>query len=277
MKTKNILHLIPKFFDDFGLQSMGFSVGLKKLYLPDYNFILNDKQHLKTCKPYPNKNWYVACKKGRKNFNGLFLNIDIDDIFWNELPLTVIYEWVISKKDSDYQTVISHEIIYRINGFDTDCNAVTNNLMLMKDKRDIKKDREPFITLFKINEYHNVMARDSLLKLDNNLNVISKRREHVVINAIPESYLFEKTPFRTPLKEDAFDVDFRYVGVVNRDFKEMKKGESYLVSSKLSGRLLNVYDCSNGVFLGEFPIDLFDIHIDIEGALKEISEISSSI
>lgn len=93
---------------------------LMVLKLEELNLVLRNNIDIMTGRPRPNKNWYVACRKGRKALNGLLIYSP---------------KWLQSFSIENYWNCGGHKSIQKIkyNVVDDKYAAVTDNMILWND------------------------------------------------------------------------------------------------------------------------------------------------
>lgn len=105
------LHIVPQLF-----HLMANKCHLESIVIPELDFRV-ELEALSTGRPYPNKNYWVGMRKGRKALNGLLLKTD-KQLKW----FTAEYQWHIENmgaikhrvttyiEDSDFD-MVSHDIL----------------------------------------------------------------------------------------------------------------------------------------------------------------------
>ena len=121
-----LLHITPKY-----LTAHAFStVGLVSVKIPELGLKLSGGSELMTRHPFPNKRWYVGCRRSGKATSGFLL----------EIPHTVAEYTVVST----WETVCglhTHTVRYVI--FDDELNAASDEMLLWPGDGDAFSDRCP--------------------------------------------------------------------------------------------------------------------------------------
>ncbi|MFM2588171.1 DUF6012 family protein [Vibrio sp. TBV020] len=110
-----LLHLVPQIINRYS----NVKVELIDVQLPELNVVLMGGKELVVRQPFPNKTYYVACRKaGRKAIQGVYLEVD--------KPLTnfsVLTRW--KAQSVWFEKVLTHRVNYMIT--DTDFNVVSDD------------------------------------------------------------------------------------------------------------------------------------------------------
>ncbi|MFG0773063.1 DUF6012 family protein [Vibrio plantisponsor] len=109
-----LLHLIPKILNRY----LDVQVELIDVQIPELNVTLTGGEHLVVRKPFPNKSYYVACRKvGRKAMRGLLIETD------KQLKqFTVITRWNAKSElwKPETEKVLTHKVNYTVADSDFD-------------------------------------------------------------------------------------------------------------------------------------------------------------
>ena len=118
-----LLHLVPQIMNRY----LGVELELIDVQIPELNVTLKGGKDLVVRKPFPNKSYYVACRKaGRKAMHGLYLEAD------KQLKnFSVITRW---KAKSEHWTtepekVLTHKVNYTV--ADTDFDVISDDHTLL--------------------------------------------------------------------------------------------------------------------------------------------------
>lgn len=92
---------------------------LLEICIPEINLTLKHGVDIDTRKPYPNKNYFVGCRKqGRKAMEGLLI-----DIPEHQNKFTAIYRW-----NNEEEGIVTHKVNYIV--LDNEFDLVSDNMML---------------------------------------------------------------------------------------------------------------------------------------------------
>lgn len=109
-----LLHLIPKIMNRY----LDVQVELIDVQIPELNVTLTGGEHLVVRKPFPNKSYYVACRKvGRKAMRGFLIETD------KQLrQFTVITRWNAKSElwKPETEKVLTHKVNYTVADSDFD-------------------------------------------------------------------------------------------------------------------------------------------------------------
>lgn len=111
-----LMHLVPRLFNRFG----DVKIDLLDISIPDINLKLLADKDIVARTPYPNKCYYVACKKtGRKAVNGILVDFEkpVD-------KFSVVTNWLISTRNKQLKQV-QHIVNYTV--LDRDFNYATDD------------------------------------------------------------------------------------------------------------------------------------------------------
>ncbi len=110
-----LIHLVPKLLTPVGQNP---SVRLVDLSIEELGLVLKGDQDLTIRQPYPNKRYWVACRKvGRKAISGLFVQTD------KHLPsYTVVTRWAINA-----DAVLTHRVSHVV--LDDSFDSVTDDML----------------------------------------------------------------------------------------------------------------------------------------------------
>ncbi|MDP8042524.1 DUF6012 family protein [Pasteurella atlantica] len=96
-----ILLLAPRYFT----KTPGISAKLVEYKIPELNISLTDNE-LMTKTPFPNKCYFIACKKGRKYSDGFLINIENFEADY----FTIIEKWEFTDITLDIKRIVTHKV-----------------------------------------------------------------------------------------------------------------------------------------------------------------------
>lgn len=105
---------------------------LVDLAIPEFGLALKEGSDLLTRKPYPNKNYFVACRRGRRAVSGLFL----------ETPEPVRQFTTVTRWSLAAEVLVTHRVRYIV--LDDDFDAATDNMVHWFAFRDFQSRLPPF-------------------------------------------------------------------------------------------------------------------------------------
>lgn len=111
----HMIHIVPKFFAPYFLEPE-----LVDIEIPELGLTLLGGEDVTTRKPYPNKRYFVACrKKGRKAVNGILIE---SPIFLKEYTVTSRWSW----EDNEVQAshVVKHVVL------DSDFDMTSDDMLM---------------------------------------------------------------------------------------------------------------------------------------------------
>ncbi len=117
------LHLEPKILNKYA----DIDVQLISVEVPEIGLKLIGDEDIITRRPYPNKQYHVACrKKGKKAISGFFIDVSERLNYF-----TVITTWKTSEKDT-----LTHTVLYTV--ADNEYGAVSDNHILLNASSEYK-------------------------------------------------------------------------------------------------------------------------------------------
>ncbi|MEZ8372786.1 DUF6012 family protein [Vibrio cyclitrophicus] len=198
-----LLHLVPKILNRY----QGVDVSLVDVQIPEINLTLKAEVDLVVRKPFPNKCYFVACRKvGRKAICGLYLDVD------KQLEsFSVITRW-----EFNAEQILTHEVNYKV--ADTDYDAISDDHTMLYAQSDFEsrwitdlESNPPVNTQPRMDvllyEHHsrgeNVSLQDDYLD-----GILVKRVENITIPTIETERLTKRgmLPNRMPDLEHRFTV-----------------------------------------------------------------------
>lgn len=112
------IHITPKIYRPAELAFISKCI-LSEIHIPELDVTLVHGEDIDTRKPYPNKNYFVGCrKKGRKAIEGLFVESPT-----HLSKFTVINKWLV-----DGEGTVTHKVNYRV--LDNEFDAVSDSMIL---------------------------------------------------------------------------------------------------------------------------------------------------
>ncbi|WP_375751568.1 DUF6012 family protein [Vibrio sp. HN007] len=118
-----LLHLVPQIINRY----KEVELSLVDVQIPELNVVLTADKDLVVRRPFPNKTYFVACRKtGRKAMHGLFLEVD------KQLKsFTVITRWNAKSAYWEPETgkTLTHQINYTV--ADSDFDAISDDHTLL--------------------------------------------------------------------------------------------------------------------------------------------------
>lgn len=206
-----LIHLTPTFINLF----CDIDVILEKLLIivngNEYEIPIKD---LSLKKPYPNKIYYVACRKkrGNKAFNGLYAYIDVDNL----KEFTVYEKWK-TLTDDDVEREHIHYITFNLlNLLDNNFDAISQNFLLWQQYRhsQIHKDWIP-VNCTPCMEYHTNILRNGV-RYNKDIKdiyfngIIKQRNEQYYVPTMPHKELLKRGNFlysnKMPDINDSFNL-----------------------------------------------------------------------
>lgn len=113
-----LIHITPKIYRPAELAFIS-KCTLSEIHIPELGLTLVHGEDIDTRKPYPNKSYFVGCrKKGRKAIEGLFIESPT-----HLSTFTVINKWLV-----DGEGTVTHKVNYRV--LDNDYDAVSDSMIL---------------------------------------------------------------------------------------------------------------------------------------------------
>lgn len=202
-----LLHLVPQVVNRY----KDVELELTDVTIPELNVTLKAGEDLVVRKPYPNKSYYVACRKiGRKAMQGLILELDK-----TIQAFTVITSWHV--KSRLWAKTLTHQVNYTV--ADTNFDVVSDDHTYLY-ACDNFKDR--WLTDFQIDPPVNTQPRMDVLICDYHKRgesvsiedeyddfVMVKRTEDVTIPTIELERFKSRSMHgsRLPSLDDRFIVD----------------------------------------------------------------------